>query len=213
MISYNFHVAIQVAVEHAIGELMFNINLLSFSVTDEEVERAKRELKATLVNGGMPGIWWEKPFAVIKHIMAYSYPFISSHHCEVWFWRVGVSCLSSVQSVAGLTAWQNTGNCQHSELLRFRKHSGELQPGTGKNEQSTSLSCSFCRVGFLLMLSISAAHHCHAVSVAWVFFWCFRSAQHILSKGRKGSLDLRPRCAPSRDDASNWGRGCWRGEV
>ena len=28
---------VQVAVEHAIGELMFNINLLSFSVTDEEV--------------------------------------------------------------------------------------------------------------------------------------------------------------------------------
>ena len=27
---------VQVAVEHAIGELMFNINLLSFSVTDEE---------------------------------------------------------------------------------------------------------------------------------------------------------------------------------
>ena len=59
--------------EHAIGELMFGCNLLSFSVTDEEVsaaaclshqiprvpevdailqvERAKRELKATLVNG------------------------------------------------------------------------------------------------------------------------------------------------------------------
>ena len=41
----------EVAVEHAIGELMFGCNLLSFSVTDEEVERAKRELKATLVNG------------------------------------------------------------------------------------------------------------------------------------------------------------------
>lgn len=36
----------EVAVEHAIGELMFGVNLLSFSVTDEEVERAKRELKA-----------------------------------------------------------------------------------------------------------------------------------------------------------------------
>jgi len=41
----------EVAVEHAVGELMFGCNLLSFSVTDEEVERAKRELKATLVNG------------------------------------------------------------------------------------------------------------------------------------------------------------------
>jgi len=38
----------EVAVEHAIGELMFGCNLLSFSVTDEEVERAKRELKAKL---------------------------------------------------------------------------------------------------------------------------------------------------------------------
>lgn len=38
----------EVAVEHAIGELMFGINLLSFSVTDEEVERGKRELKVAL---------------------------------------------------------------------------------------------------------------------------------------------------------------------
>lgn len=50
------------------GELMFGCNLLSFSVTDEEagplfrvedttceVERAKRELKATLVNGCLVG--------------------------------------------------------------------------------------------------------------------------------------------------------------
>merc|ERR1719272_2439055 len=41
----------EVAVEHCIGELMFGINLLSFSVTDEEVERAKRELKNTLFGG------------------------------------------------------------------------------------------------------------------------------------------------------------------
>merc|ERR1719188_2500315 len=38
----------EVAVEHAIGELMFGANLLSFSVTDEEVARARRELKAEL---------------------------------------------------------------------------------------------------------------------------------------------------------------------
>merc|ERR1712178_238968 len=38
----------EVAVEHCIGELMFGINLLSFSVTDEEVERAKRDLKTKL---------------------------------------------------------------------------------------------------------------------------------------------------------------------
>lgn len=41
----------EVAVEHCIGELMFGVNLLAFSVTDEEVERGKRELKATLLGG------------------------------------------------------------------------------------------------------------------------------------------------------------------
>merc|ERR1719433_2196182 len=41
----------EVAVEHAIGELMFGMNLLSFSVTDEEIERAKRELKVELFGG------------------------------------------------------------------------------------------------------------------------------------------------------------------
>lgn len=38
----------EVAVEHAVGEMMFGTNLMSFSVTDEEVERAKRELKGKL---------------------------------------------------------------------------------------------------------------------------------------------------------------------
>jgi len=41
----------EVAVEHAVGELMFGINILSHSVTDEEVERAKRELKCSLFGG------------------------------------------------------------------------------------------------------------------------------------------------------------------
>jgi processing peptidase subunit beta len=41
----------EVAVEHCIGELMFGVNLLSFSVTDEEVERGKRELKLALFGG------------------------------------------------------------------------------------------------------------------------------------------------------------------
>jgi len=46
---FGFYIACdEVAVEHAIGELMFGCNLLSFSVTDEEVERAKRELKCKL---------------------------------------------------------------------------------------------------------------------------------------------------------------------
>lgn len=38
----------EVAVEHCVGELMFGMNLLSFSVTDEEVARAKRSLKLAL---------------------------------------------------------------------------------------------------------------------------------------------------------------------
>merc|ERR1719158_1741189 len=38
----------EVAVEHCVGELQFGINLLSFSVTDEEVARGKRGLKAAL---------------------------------------------------------------------------------------------------------------------------------------------------------------------
>lgn len=38
----------EVAVEHAVGELMFGMNTLSFSVTDEEVARGKRELKLAL---------------------------------------------------------------------------------------------------------------------------------------------------------------------
>jgi len=41
----------EVAVEHAVGELMFGANLLSFSVTDEETERGKRELKRALFGG------------------------------------------------------------------------------------------------------------------------------------------------------------------
>merc|ERR1719222_1351805 len=49
---FGFYIACdEVAVEHAIGELMFGCNLLSFSVTDEEVERAKRELKVSLFSG------------------------------------------------------------------------------------------------------------------------------------------------------------------
>merc|ERR1711972_1053440 len=41
----------EVAVEHCVGELMFGANLLAFSVTDEEVERGKRELKIALFGG------------------------------------------------------------------------------------------------------------------------------------------------------------------
>jgi len=40
-----FCVMDEVAVEHAVGELIFGVNMLSTSVTPEEVERAKRELK------------------------------------------------------------------------------------------------------------------------------------------------------------------------
>merc|ERR1712224_623994 len=41
----------EVAVEHCLGELMLGMNMLSFSVTDEEVERAKRELKTKIFSG------------------------------------------------------------------------------------------------------------------------------------------------------------------
>lgn len=50
---FGFYIACdEVAVEHAIGELMFGINTLSFSVTDEEVARGKRELKLELFGQG-----------------------------------------------------------------------------------------------------------------------------------------------------------------
>jgi len=49
---FGFYIACdEVAVEHAVGELMFGLGMLSFSVTDEEVERAKRELKHKLFSG------------------------------------------------------------------------------------------------------------------------------------------------------------------
>merc|ERR1719265_2876893 len=41
----------EVAVEHCLGELMFSVNLLAFSVTGEEVARGKRELKNALFGG------------------------------------------------------------------------------------------------------------------------------------------------------------------
>jgi processing peptidase subunit beta len=41
----------EVAVEHCLGELMFSVNMLAFSVTDEEVARGKRELKNALFGG------------------------------------------------------------------------------------------------------------------------------------------------------------------
>eukprot|EP00747_Dinoflagellata_sp_TGD_P132523 gnl/TRDRNA2_/TRDRNA2_175088_c3_seq17.p1 gnl/TRDRNA2_/TRDRNA2_175088_c3~~gnl/TRDRNA2_/TRDRNA2_175088_c3_seq17.p1 ORF type:complete len:467 (+),score=127.76 gnl/TRDRNA2_/TRDRNA2_175088_c3_seq17:84-1484(+) len=46
---FGFYVACdEVAVEHAVGELQFGVNMLFSGVTDEEVERAKRELKKDL---------------------------------------------------------------------------------------------------------------------------------------------------------------------
>merc|ERR1712113_1059724 len=59
----------EVAVEHAIGELMFGCNLLSFSVTDEEVERGKRELKASLFGGS--GSSSDQCAELGKHMLAY----------------------------------------------------------------------------------------------------------------------------------------------
>lgn len=46
-----YSVCDEVAVEHCIGELMFGVNLLAQSVTDEEVARAKRELISSHCGG------------------------------------------------------------------------------------------------------------------------------------------------------------------
>jgi len=59
----------EVAVEHAVGEMMFGANLLSFSVTDEEVERGKRELKAALFAGA--GSTSAKCAELGKQVLAY----------------------------------------------------------------------------------------------------------------------------------------------
>merc|ERR1712190_137002 len=67
---FGFYIACdEVAVEHAIGELMFGCNLLSFSVTDEEVERGKRELKASLFGGS--GSSSDQCAELGKHMLAY----------------------------------------------------------------------------------------------------------------------------------------------
>jgi processing peptidase subunit beta len=59
----------EVAVEHCIGELMFGVNLLAFSVTDEEVERGKRELKIALFGGS--GTTGDSCADLGKQILAY----------------------------------------------------------------------------------------------------------------------------------------------
>merc|ERR1712113_1339412 len=67
---FGFYIACdEVAVEHAIGELMFGCNMLSFSVTDEAVERGKRELKKTLFSGS--GSTSEACTELGKSILAY----------------------------------------------------------------------------------------------------------------------------------------------
>lgn len=67
---FGFYIACdEVAVEHAIGELMFGCNLLSFAVTDEEVERGKRELKCTIF--GSSGSTQGQCDEVGKQVLAY----------------------------------------------------------------------------------------------------------------------------------------------
>jgi len=67
---FGYHIACdEVAVEHAIGELMFGANLLSFSVTDEEVERGKRELKNRLF--GTSGSAFDKCDELGTQMLAY----------------------------------------------------------------------------------------------------------------------------------------------
>merc|ERR1719231_226233 len=59
----------EVAVEHCLGELMFGINLLSFSVTDEEVARGKRELKNALFGSNATSAATCKELG--QHILSY----------------------------------------------------------------------------------------------------------------------------------------------
>merc|ERR1712060_700506 len=67
---FGFYIACdEIAVEHAIGELMFGCNMLSFSVTDEAVERGKRELKNALFSGS--GSTSEACAELGKSILAY----------------------------------------------------------------------------------------------------------------------------------------------
>merc|ERR1712241_1005986 len=67
---FGFHIACdEVAVEHAVGELMFGANLLSFSVTDEEVERGKRELKNRLF--GSSGSAFDQCDELGQQVLAY----------------------------------------------------------------------------------------------------------------------------------------------
>eukprot|EP00929_Paragymnodinium_shiwhaense_P054996 TRINITY_DN2757_c0_g3_i1.p1 TRINITY_DN2757_c0_g3~~TRINITY_DN2757_c0_g3_i1.p1 ORF type:complete len:465 (+),score=147.65 TRINITY_DN2757_c0_g3_i1:83-1477(+) len=67
---FGFYVSMdEVAVEHALGELMFGINLLSFSVTDEEVARGKRELKNALFGGNDTSAAATKELG--EHILSY----------------------------------------------------------------------------------------------------------------------------------------------
>jgi processing peptidase subunit beta len=48
---FGFYIACdEVAVEHAIGELMFSCGIMAHAVTDEEVQRGKRELKVALTS-------------------------------------------------------------------------------------------------------------------------------------------------------------------
>lgn len=59
----------EVAVEHCVGELMFGVNVLAFSITDEEVERAKRALKISLFGGS--GSTADTCADVGKQVLAY----------------------------------------------------------------------------------------------------------------------------------------------
>merc|ERR1712224_574348 len=59
----------EVAVEHCVGELMFGINLLSFSVTDEEVARGKRELKNALFGANATSAATTKELG--EHVLSY----------------------------------------------------------------------------------------------------------------------------------------------
>lgn len=77
---YWYAVADEIAVEHCVGELIFGVNMLSSSVTDEEVQRAKMELKrrklASVTQNGAAAT------EVAKHVLGYGRHLTPAEYCQ-----------------------------------------------------------------------------------------------------------------------------------
>jgi len=115
----------EVAVEHCIGELQFGINLLAFSVTEEEVARGKRELKAALFGGS--GSADETTANVGKQILAYGREVSAAEMCL----RIDAIDAEEVKRVA----WQYTNDTDIAVTALGPLHGiptyVELRRGTG----------------------------------------------------------------------------------